>query len=758
MADILSNSWTPSDSGNTNAPPDGLPTGSMPNKLAPTIRQIMGANRRLAEKNAVWVTSTGTANTLAIAYTVAPDALRKGDVFRFFSHIANTGATTLNVNSLGAKPIVRNDGGGALTAGQIAVGQAQEVAYDGTSFRLLNSTPNPTFSGAVNVGSLVSAGSITGTAGNFDSLGVTGDITLAGALKVSAANGIVFANDDKITYDDTTNTWTFAADTTGGSLTSQIATNVLTLTGTANVLRLDTPAGDVTGDPYMSFNKNGTRQGYIQHNDGTSDTNGFRIFNDVTGDTLVLGNVNSINTLKFYDASTGLTNTIWHSGNDGPSSTLDADTVDGYEAASLYRNNANFDTTGNLKISNTGPYISFIETNDTSDWRIYLNGGVFSIQQDDAGDGTFEAPNALNLDRAALRGELWGQKIWTAGNDGAGSTLDADLLDGQQGSFYQSASNLNAGTLPNARIAGAYDGITTLTAGALRLTNTSDASDVSTLHALQIGATNSNNVIMDSNEIMFRNNGVLTSATINGIGASINAGTGAITLATSSTTGVNVSGGYLRVTGSAPEIKLIDTTSGEYSARLRVNGNNVYFDSSTDDVTFGEVFRFELDTKNGYVNNSLIWTDANTTSARVIAEIGYTPASVVTSITAGNGLTGGGTLAATRTVTLGTPGSITNTSTNAVTTTSHTHALGFTAEEVYTGTSATYAAYPLGATLMVHRDGAAPALNASFTCATRNDVDYGFINATHGNAGTNLAGTYRSRGLISDWCLMQRTA
>ncbi|MBL3684524.1 hypothetical protein F2981_16485 [Sinorhizobium meliloti] len=45
-------------------------------------------------------------------------------------------------------------------------------------------------------------------------------------------------------------------------------------------------------------------------------------------------------------------------------------------------------------------------------------------------------------------------------------------------------------------------------------------------------------------------------------------------------------------------------------------------------------------------------------------------------IIAGNGLTGGGTLAADRTLTLGTPGDITNSTTNSVTSTSHTHALG----------------------------------------------------------------------------------
>ena len=46
-----------------------------------------------------------------------------------------------------------------------------------------------------------------------------------------------------------------------------------------------------------------------------------------------------------------------------------------------------------------------------------------------------------------------------------------------------------------------------------------------------------------------------------------------------------------------------------------------------------------------------------------------------TSITAGNGLTGGGTLAGTRTITLGTPTTVTNATTNSVTTTGHTHAL-----------------------------------------------------------------------------------
>jgi len=48
---------------------------------------------------------------------------------------------------------------------------------------------------------------------------------------------------------------------------------------------------------------------------------------------------------------------------------------------------------------------------------------------------------------------------WNTTNDGAGSALDADLLDGQQGSFYQSAANLNAGILPDARLSGTYTSV-----------------------------------------------------------------------------------------------------------------------------------------------------------------------------------------------------------------------------------------------------------------------------------------------------------
>lgn len=64
----------------------------------------------------------------------------------------------------------------------------------------------------------------------------------------------------------------------------------------------------------------------------------------------------------------------------------------------------------------------------------------------------------LNGVTSALQTQL-DAKLATAGLltallavDGAGSGIDADKLDGQEGAYYQSASNLNAGTIPVARL------------------------------------------------------------------------------------------------------------------------------------------------------------------------------------------------------------------------------------------------------------------------------------------------------------------
>ena len=45
----------------------------------------------------------------------------------------------------------------------------------------------------------------------------------------------------------------------------------------------------------------------------------------------------------------------------------------------------------------------------------------------------------------------------TTSNDGTGSGYDADLLDGQHGTYYTNAANMNTGTLPTGRLTGTYN-------------------------------------------------------------------------------------------------------------------------------------------------------------------------------------------------------------------------------------------------------------------------------------------------------------
>ena len=62
---------------------------------------------------------------------------------------------------------------------------------------------------------------------------------------------------------------------------------------------------------------------------------------------------------------------------------------------------------------------------------------------------------SLNVGQSALFGggvsvgdlSIAGNTAWHNGNDGPASGLDADLLDGQHGGYYQDAGNINAGTL-----------------------------------------------------------------------------------------------------------------------------------------------------------------------------------------------------------------------------------------------------------------------------------------------------------------------
>ncbi len=86
----------------------------------------------------------GANDTYTCSLTPAPSAYVNGAYYAFKANTANTGAATINFNSLGAKTIVKVTGGvtTALADNDIRVGQVVLVQYDGTNMQIQSTLGN----------------------------------------------------------------------------------------------------------------------------------------------------------------------------------------------------------------------------------------------------------------------------------------------------------------------------------------------------------------------------------------------------------------------------------------------------------------------------------------------------------------------------------------------------------------------------------------------------------------------------------------
>lgn len=81
-----------------------------------------------------YAADSGAANAAVVTLTPAPAAYAAGLALEVRMAATNTGATTINVNGLGAKAVQFN--GAAVTAGQLVSGQIYSMVYDGTNFQV----------------------------------------------------------------------------------------------------------------------------------------------------------------------------------------------------------------------------------------------------------------------------------------------------------------------------------------------------------------------------------------------------------------------------------------------------------------------------------------------------------------------------------------------------------------------------------------------------------------------------------------------
>ena len=242
--------------------------------------------------------------------------------------------------------------------------------------------------------------------------------------------------------------------------------------------------------PYIRWQESTTNKAYVQwHGDGyikvcnEEDSSVLRIKDDIdfstdgssfnsiyhegnlsVGDGGLTQN-NFTNTLKskldgIAASATNVTNNNQLTNGAGYITSADggnAATLDGVDSTKFFTSYNNAGTTGweqsnrNFRINSGGNAAGLVmfESDGTFAFQTYGDGNAYGFL--DANWGNWDIKKAINGNFEVDEGSGL-QRVWNAGNDGSGSGLDSDLLDGQEGSYYRNAGNLNAGTVATARL------------------------------------------------------------------------------------------------------------------------------------------------------------------------------------------------------------------------------------------------------------------------------------------------------------------
>ena len=333
------------------------------------------------------------------------------------TQLENSGVTAGQYGSSTAIPIVTVDAQGLVTAASTTAIDSTTIANGSSSVSVANN------------------GAITSNANHDFSAGidVTGQITSTGALTITnespAINLVDSGNNPDWEVINSNGTFVIKDSTNNQSRLYINSAGTIDVTG-----NLDVGAGlDVTGN----ITATGTVDG-----------------RDVAADGTKLDGIESGATAD-QSASEILTliKTV-----DGSGSGLDADTLDGVSSASFVRSDSSDTLTGSTytlssstdqKIILSGsnsPYIRWQEGTTNKAYIQWHTQGFFDFVNQETGEymriGNGSSGLRFNHDGTD-------SAVWHSGNDGASSGLDADLLDGQHGSYYSNYNNLsNKPTIP----------------------------------------------------------------------------------------------------------------------------------------------------------------------------------------------------------------------------------------------------------------------------------------------------------------------
>lgn len=172
---------------------------------------------------------------------------------------------------------------------------------------------------------------------------------------------------------------------------------------------------------------------------------------------------------NIYDDGTTLkygANTIWHSGNDGSSSGLDADLLDGKHASDFENSSISLSSGTDLNTLTSGKYHTTSSAIIASLLNCPVNSGELNLIVYNSGSNSYVFQELYFITQKTVyqrtnNGGTWSawQKVWNSSNDGSGSGLDADLLDGIDSSGFATAAQ---GTKANSAIQGVKNGTNSL--------------------------------------------------------------------------------------------------------------------------------------------------------------------------------------------------------------------------------------------------------------------------------------------------------
>ena len=216
----------------------------------------------------------------------------------------------------------------------------------------------------------------------------------------------------------------------------------------------DSASGDITFTGFVTFDNDASpavkiisddfAEGLEIHRNHSTNAAAIK-FSNTSGQQGILYS-NSSGEIVWRPLATTSAYAIWHQGNDGSGSGLDADTVDGVHLSGITQSGDALSGDFNQTALRTASLITSINaTANTpfgSTWYTVINGR----HRGGTGDGNnygLQIANGMTTqnDRIAFRNHdagTWSSwhEFWHTGNDGSGSGLDADTVDGIQASSF----------------------------------------------------------------------------------------------------------------------------------------------------------------------------------------------------------------------------------------------------------------------------------------------------------------------------------